>query len=104
MMQALFQWLGLATAWAIIALCAVWSFGWVVELITRLHAHMVAAAQRNARQRLGQEIAGQAHWFSESKETQAALYVIGRNLMEHPDYYYDAANIREKWRKKLGEK
>lgn len=103
-METMFQWLGLAVAWVIVVLLAIGLFGWIIEGIKSLHERMVSDAKLVARQDLGREISAQAHWFSESKEAQTVLVILGQRLAQNPDYRYDAENVREAWRRKLTEK
>ncbi len=103
-METMFQWLGLAVAWVVVILIAWGLFNWAVEAVTNLYDRMVSSAKLHARHDLGHEIAVQAHWFSESKEVETVLRVLGEWLVKYPDYRYDAEHVREEWRRKLDQK
>jgi hypothetical protein len=104
MMETMFQWLGMAVAWTMVGLIAWGLFNWTLEGTAKLHERLVSAVHLQARQELGREIAVQAHWFSESKEVQAVLDVLGKRLAENPQYRYDAEHVHKAWRKRLSEK
>jgi hypothetical protein len=57
------------------------------------------ASMQLARRELGSDIAGQAYWFSESKETMELMKIMGLELSKNGCFSSDA--LREKWRDAL---
>ncbi len=57
--------------------------------------HSIELGKREA----GAQLAGSAHWFSESKPAQIVIGVIAESLMERGSFQADTA--RDRWREEM---